>query len=235
MSDVLLDMRGIVVRYGEVVALGGVTIGVRAGEAVAIVGANGAGKSSLLNAVIGRVRTASGMIRFAGAPIERLPPWARARRGIGYSPEGRRIFPAMTVRENLEVGGRDDASAIASRVEEIYGLFPTLRRFEQSRGWQLSGGQQQMLAIGRALMARPRLLLLDEPSQGLSPAVAADVFACIRAIADGGGAVLFADQNVAAALAVADRGFVLRTGHIVAQGSAADLRQRDLAGALLGG
>lgn len=218
----LLDIANLVVGHGPVTALHGVSLTLQAGEIVALVGANGAGKSTLLRALMGLVPVTSGEIAFDGAPLTG-PSWARARRGLGYCPEGRRVFPGLTVEENLGVAAAPGASA-----DGIYRLFPPLAKRRDAPGWQLSGGEQQMLAVGRALMARPKLLLLDEPSLGLSPLLTDELLARLRAIANDGVAVLLGEQNATAALEVADRAYVLRLGRIADQGAAGDagLRQR---------
>jgi branched-chain amino acid transport system ATP-binding protein len=220
----MLEINGLTVRYGAVTALEGVSLEVGEGEIVALVGANGAGKSTLIHAVVGRVAPSAGSIRFLGEPLDGLAAWRRARRGIGLSPEGRRIFPGLTVRENLEVATTADAAETTRRLSEVFGLFPALRGKEAALGWQLSGGQQQMLATARALMANPRLLLLDEPSLGLAPNAAHDLYATIRGAAALGCGILIADQNAGAACAIADRAYVLQTGQIVARGKPEQLQ-----------
>ena len=220
----LLEVTNLVARYGQITALSGVSIQVGAGEAVALIGANGAGKSTLMKSIMGFVAPAEGRIVFGGGDLARLGTAARARRGLGYSPEGRRVFPGMTVRENLEVASADGLSDTAARREEIYALFPGLREKERALGWQLSGGQQQMLAIGRALMTRPKLLLLDEPSLGLSPLLMNEVLGQVRTIVARGTAVLLAEQNVAKALAVTDRAYILQVGQVVESGVSTELR-----------
>jgi len=232
----LLEVDGIEVRYGGVVALRGVSLRVEPGQAVALLGANGAGKSTLMKAVMGLLRTRAGQVRFDGRPFGALPPERRARLGVGYCPEGRRTFPGLQVRENLQVACWDGAAERARRVEEMFALFPALRAKADHPAWQLSGGQQQMLAIGRSLMGRPRLLLLDEPSLGLSPVLTDEVIARIPVITAGGTAVLLAEQNAAKALGVCGQAWVLRTGQVVGQGPAAELaRSPDVRKAFLGG
>jgi len=193
---------------------------VGAAEVVSLLGANGAGKSTLLRAVMG-FEAFPGRIRLDGVELGSTPPFRRNRLGIGYCPEGRRVFPRMTVRENLEVAGRSDAAA---RLADILSLFPALAAREGALAGQLSGGEQQMLAMGRALMTEPKLLLLDEPSLGLSPQLTGLVLARLRDIAARGTAVLVAEQNAANALAVADRAYLLRLGRIVREGPAAEMR-----------
>jgi branched-chain amino acid transport system ATP-binding protein len=221
----LLRVKDLTARYGQITALEAATIEVRAGEAVALVGANGAGKTTLMKSVMGFVAPAAGAIDYDGRPLAGVPVATRARLGIGYSPEGRRVFPGMTVRENLEVACRAGRAATRTRLDEVYATFPALADKAGALGWQLSGGQQQMLAIGRALMTAPRLLLLDEPSLGLSPILTAEVLGRVRAIVARGTAVLLAEQNVAKALEVADRAYVLQVGRVVESGPAAELRQ----------
>ncbi len=235
MSAPLLAVRGLSARYGGVTALRNVSLAVGAGEAVALLGANGAGKSTLLKAVMGFLRTDGDMI-FAERNLSGVATSTRARLGIGYSPEGRRIFPGMTVRENLSVASRVARAEIEARIAEVWRIFPGLAEKAGALGWQLSGGQQQRLAIGRALMMRPRLLLLDEPSLGLSPMLTNDVLRRVRDIVATGTSVVLAEQNVAKALAVCDRAYVLRVGQVVDEGLAAELgRSERIKAAFLGG
>jgi branched-chain amino acid transport system ATP-binding protein len=235
MSATLLEIAGLAVRYGGVTALDGVDLVLGPGEIVALLGANGAGKSTLLKAVIGLVPAAGGTIEVDGVAVTTLPPERRAALGIGYVPEGRRVFPGMSVRDNLLVACRDGSAERTRRLGEVFRLFPDLAERPTTRAWQLSGGQQQMLAVGRALMTRPRLLLLDEPSLGLAPLLVADLLARLREIAASGTAILLAEQNAAAALGIATRGLVLELGRIVASGSADALRASPaLADAFLG-
>jgi branched-chain amino acid transport system ATP-binding protein len=232
----LLEIKGLTARYGQITALSDVSLTVDGGEAVALLGANGAGKSTLMKSIMGILRPAAGRVLFGGEDLARVDTGARARSGLGYSPEGRRVFPGMTVAENLLVAGRGTRAEIAAQLEEVYGLFPALRIKQAALGWQLSGGQQQMLAIGRALMTRPRLLLLDEPSLGLSPILTDEVIGRVRAIVARGTAVLIAEQNVAKALAVADRAYVLQVGRVVDEGPAAAMRDNPvIRAAFLGG
>jgi branched-chain amino acid transport system ATP-binding protein len=176
-----------------------------------------------MKVIMGIVPPATGTVEFAGDSLARVRTGERARRGLGYSPEGRRVFPGMTVRENLEVAARDSRKA-AERIERIYTMFPALKEKSTALGWQLSGGQQQMLAIGRALMTEPRLLLLDEPSLGLSPILTTEVLERVRDIVAAGTAVLLAEQNVAKALEICDRAYVLQVGRVVESGPTAGLR-----------
>jgi branched-chain amino acid transport system ATP-binding protein len=196
----LLNIDGLSVAYGQVSALRDVSISINAGEAVALVGANGAGKSTLFKSIVGFLRPRSGRIQFLGRDMAGVSPERRARLGLGYAPEGRRVFPGMTVRENLEVAVFASKGEREQRLQRAFALFPQLAERHAQLAWQLSGGQQQMLAIGRALMGRPRLLLLDEPSLGLSPKLADEVLAAVRVIIQDGTAVLLAEQNVRKAL-----------------------------------
>ena len=231
----LLSVEGLEVRYGAVPALRGVSMTVDAGEAVALLGANGAGKSTLMKAVIGLLRPAAGGVFFDGRRIEGLRTDVRARLGIGYCPEGRRVFPGMTVRENLLVACWGDARVRVRRVEAMFAMFPALAERQGVLAWQLSGGQQQMLAIGRSLMDAPRLLLLDEPSLGLSPLLTDELLGRIPSIVAEGTAVLLAEQNVAKALAVCGRAVVLKLGQVAAEGEAGALAAGDVVrGAFLG-
>ena len=235
MSGALLHLDGVSARYGQIAALHEATIEVRADEAVALLGANGAGKSTTMKTIMGLLKPAAGRVMFDGRDIGAVATFRRARAGIAYCPEGRRVFPGMTVRENLEVATTADAAGTSARVAALYDMFPILAQREKALGWQLSGGQQQMLAIGRALMSAPRLLLLDEPSLGLSPLLTNEVLDRVRAIVGGGTAILLAEQNVGKALAVCDRAYVLQVGRVVRHGAAADLaRSDDIRAAFLG-
>jgi branched-chain amino acid transport system ATP-binding protein len=236
MSAALLEIEDAIVRRGATVAVDRVSLDVQPGEIVALLGPNGAGKSSLIGAVVGAVPLAAGTIRFDGSAIERLAPWQRARLGIGLCAEGRRVFASLSVRENLIAGTSGGAGPVDRRIDEMLQIFPALREHASAPAWQLSGGQQQMLAVGRALMRDPRLVILDEPTLGLAPALVRDVLATLRRIAAEGRAVLIADQNAAAVLSAADRAFVLQGGRIALQGRAAALRDApSLADAFLGG
>ncbi|MTW19183.1 ATP-binding cassette domain-containing protein [Rhodoplanes serenus] len=224
----MLAAEDLVVAYGENVVLHGLSISVAAGETVALIGANGAGKTTLLRTVSGLAPVRSGEIRFDGQPLGRRAAEARVRLGIAHVPEGRRVFPGLTVAENLILGTtpwRRWGQSYAADLDRVFDLFPRLRERRGQLGWSLSGGEQQMLAIGRALMARPRMLLLDEPSLGLAPRLAEEVYERIREIAAAGLTILVVEQNTVLALAVADRGYVLENGRIVLAGAAADLRQ----------
>ncbi|HEY0526726.1 MAG TPA: ABC transporter ATP-binding protein [Stellaceae bacterium] len=238
MTAPLLEVRGIGAGYGQIAALREVDLTVGDGEAVALLGANGAGKSTLIRTVMGLLTPTRGEIRFAGAPITGATPARRAGLGIGYVPEGRRVFPGLTAVENLLVACTAGRAERTRRLDRVLGLFPALAEKARTPAWQLSGGQQQMLAIGRALMTGPRLLLLDEPSLGLSPRLASELLGGLRGglLAETGAAVLLAEQNATKALAVCDRGYVLRLGRVVAHGPARDLAQSDaVRRAFLGG
>ena len=221
----ILELGGVSVSRAGAPVLHEISLNVGAGETVALLGANGAGKSTLLRALMGLVPLTAGTINFAGRQIGDLSTEARARLGIGYVPEGRRVFPGLTVRENLDVAGPGSAAERRRRRESLYALLPQLAERQDEAGWRLSGGQQQMLAMGRALMAAPSLLLLDEPSLGLAPKLARDVFAALASIAAGGAAIVLAEQNAALALSVAGRGIVLRHGHVAVDGDAAAVRR----------
>ena len=236
MSQPLLQIEGLVARYGQIEALRDASLAVGADEAVALLGANGAGKSTVMKTIMGFLQPASGRIRFDGVDLAQTATFRRARMGVAYCPEGRRVFPGMTVRENLEVASQVGRPGTAAKVNAIYDMFPALSHREAALGWQLSGGQQQMLAIGRALMSGPRLLLLDEPSLGLSPLLTNEVLDRVRVVVGGGTAILLAEQNVAKALSVCDRAYVLQVGRIVKSGPASELAQSpDVKAAFLGG
>jgi len=220
----VLELDDVAVSYGKRRALDGVSLSVAPGEIVTLLGANGAGKSTTLRAVSGLVRAARGRIRFEGRDITEVAADAIVAAGVSHVPEGREIFPEFSVRENLLVGGHTvERSRIAERLESVFRLFPVLRDRQAQTAGTLSGGEQQMLAIGRALMTRPRLLLLDEPLLGLAPMLAREIFRVIRRINDDGVAVLLVEQNARRALAVAVRGYVLETGRLVTSGTSAAL------------
>jgi branched-chain amino acid transport system ATP-binding protein len=226
----LLELRDVHSYYGNIRALKGVSLSVARGEIVTLIGSNGAGKTTTLRTVLGTVRPLQGTVAFAGQRIDRVPTHKIARLGIAQSPEGRRIFAPMTVLENLELGAfaRTDHAAIAQDLERVLGLFPRLRDRLQQKGGTLSGGEQQMLAMGRALMARPEMLLLDEPSMGLSPILVETIFGIIRDINQLGTTILLVEQNARMALRVAHRGYVIQTGRIVLQDSATALLHSDV-------
>jgi branched-chain amino acid transport system ATP-binding protein len=221
----LLEVENLVARYGRITALAGISLHVDEGEIVALIGANGAGKTTTLRAISGLVRPASGRIIFAGTDLQGRPPHAIVRLGIGHSPEGRRVFPRMTVRENLELGAftRSSKLEVADDTEHVLATFPRLRERLGQQAGTMSGGEQQMLAIGRALMGRPRLLLLDEPSLGLSPLLVQTIFGVIRDINARGTTILLIEQNATQALAVANRGYVLEVGAVTHEDSSANL------------
>ncbi len=221
----MLELDGVDVAYGSVRALRGVSVRVDAGELVTLIGANGAGKTTTIRSISGLLRPTTGSIRFQGTPIHTLAPEAIVGLGIVQVPEGRRIFPELTVEENLRVGAylvRDHAR-IVERFERVYSLFPRLRERRRQAGNTLSGGEQQMLAFGRALMAGPRLLLLDEPSLGLAPLLVQDVARVVTDLKRSGLTMLLVEQNARLALTLADRGYVLETGRIVLSDTSARL------------
>lgn len=221
----MLEIRGLNTYYGHIHALKGIDLRIAQGEIVSLIGSNGAGKSTTVNSIMGLVHAHSGKILFEGKDITSQPPHLSAREGIGYSPEGREVFPALTVKENLRLGAypRKDKKAVEASYERIYGLFPRLKeRIAQTAG-TLSGGEQQMLAIGRALMNDPRLLLLDEPSLGLAPNLVQIIFELIQSINRQGVTILLIEQNANMALAISDRAYVLETGGIRMSGDAKEL------------
>jgi branched-chain amino acid transport system ATP-binding protein len=214
--------------YGEAVVCRDLSFEIAEGEIVALIGANGAGKSTTLRAVAGALLPRAGSIRFGGTDLTRLPSYTRTRLGIALVPEGRHVFPFLTVRENLELGGfkhRRDAARIRRLIEQMFVMFPRLRERASQNAGTLSGGEQQMLVLGRAMMSEPRLLCLDEPSLGLAPMAVQDIFRTIRAINAAGVSILLVEQNARYALETASRGYVLQTGSIVASGSCALLRE----------
>jgi branched-chain amino acid transport system ATP-binding protein len=217
----MLEVAGLASRYGRIPALAEVALRVDAGELVAIVGANGAGKTTLLKVLSGVQPASAGSVRFDGVDIGREAPRQRVRRGIVQVPEGRQVFGALSVEDNLLLGAF--ARGSAATLDAVWAMFPVLRDKRGEDAGTLSGGQQQMLAIGRALMADPRLLLLDEPSMGLAPLLVAEIFGHVAALKARGTTILLVDQNARAALAIADRGYVMETGRIVGQGRAAEL------------
>jgi branched-chain amino acid transport system ATP-binding protein len=224
-----LEIRGLSVRYGAIQALHGIDLVVEKGEIVTLIGGNGAGKSTTLRTISGLIRPTSGSIHFEGRSLAGLPPHKILRLGIAHAPEGRGIFPELTVDENLAVGAyaRRDHAEIAKDRERALELFPRLReRLRQGAG-TLSGGEQQMLAIARALLARPRLLLLDEPSLGLAPQLVLTIFKIVREINEAGATILLVEQNAHMALHVAHRAYVLEVGRIVMSGPASDLAASD--------
>jgi branched-chain amino acid transport system ATP-binding protein len=220
----VLELDDVAVAYGKRRALEGVSLSVAPGEIVTLLGANGAGKSTTLRTVSGLVRPTRGRIRYEGRDITHVSADAIVAAGVSHVPEGREIFPEFTVLENLLVGGHTvERSQIGERLESVFRVFPVLRDRRPQIAGTLSGGEQQMLAIGRALMTRPRLLLLDEPSLGLAPMLAREIFRVIRRINHDGVAVLLVEQNARRALALASRGYVLETGRLVTSGTSAEL------------
>ncbi len=224
-SATLLEFRDVSVAYGAIEALRGVNYRVGAGEIVCLLGANGAGKTTTMKTIMGLVRPARGQVIFKGNRVDNRPPREIVQGGIAAVPEGRRVFPRMTVMENLEMGAftRNDRAGIAADLERVFELFPRLKERRSQLAGLMSGGEQQMLAIGRALMARPQLLIMDEPSMGLSPLFVERVFDTIKEINEQGVTVFMVEQNANMALSVATRGYVLQTGEIVLADSAANL------------
>jgi branched-chain amino acid transport system ATP-binding protein len=226
----LLQAQGLELAYGEISACRDVSFHVEDGEIVTLIGANGAGKSTTLRAVAGAHPPRAGTIRFRGQDITRLPSHDRTGLGISLVPEGRRVFPFLTVRENLELGAfkyRKDGAKVRALMDKAFAMFPRLRERVSQNAGTLSGGEQQMLALGRAMMSEPHLICLDEPSLGLAPMVVQDIFRTIKAINAAGTSVLLVEQNARYALETATRGYVLQTGAIVASGACATLRNDD--------
>ncbi len=234
----MLRLEGVAAGYGGPPALQGISLEVHEGELVSLIGANGAGKSTTLKTISGLLSPSAGRILFEDAPIGGLSPREILARGIAHCPEGRRVFPHLSVRENLEMGAllRRDRAGIAADLDAMCDRFPRLReRLRQAAG-TLSGGEQQMLAIARALMSRPRLLMFDEPSLGLAPTLVEQVFAIVREIRAAGTTVLMVEQNAMAALALSDRGYLLETGRVVRNGTGAELlASAEVRAAYLGG
>ena len=236
----LLELKNVVTAYGRVEALKGLTMCVEQGEIVALLGSNGAGKSTTLRTISGLIRPLSVTLRFCDQSIAGLSPEAIARLGVAHVPERRRVFPGLTVRENILLGGSNRVRAsrreLETDAERMFAVFPELKPFTNALGWTLSGGQQQMLAIARGLMAQPKLLLLDEPSLGLAPLIVQQVFKIIAEIRLQGTTVLLVEQNAHMALLIADRGYVLETGRLVAEGKPEALWSNDeVHAAYLGG
>jgi len=224
----MLQFEQVHTHYGAIEALHGVSLTVEKGEIVTLIGANGAGKTTLLMTLCGKPRASGGRIIFEGVDITQRSTHEIMRMGMAISPEGRRVFPSLTVLENLKMGAffaKNDA--IEAGVEHVFGLFPRLKERAHQRAGTMSGGEQQMLAIGRALMSKPRLLLLDEPTLGLAPLVIAQIFEIIRTIRDEGVTVFLVEQNANKALGVADRGYVLENGHVVLADTGANLLAND--------
>ncbi len=236
----LLELDGVVAAYGKIAALRGLSLRVEEGEIVALLGANGAGKSTTLRTISGLMRPQSGNLRFAGRSITGLTPGAVVKLGVAHVPEGRRVFPGLTVRENILLGGSNRPGAsqgeLEADAERMFAIFPEIRPFAKALGWTLSGGQQQMVAIARGLMSHPKLLLLDEPSLGLAPLIVQQVYKVIADIRRQGTTVLLVEQNANMALSVADRGYVLETGRCVIEGKPETLwDNEDVRAAYLGG
>jgi branched-chain amino acid transport system ATP-binding protein len=223
----MLTLQDVHAYYGNIHALKGLTLQVEKGEIVTLIGANGAGKSTTIRTITGLLHPRRGQIRLEGEPIEQLLPHQIVQRGVAQAPEGRRIFPRLTVLENLDMGAytRTDHAAVRTDLDHILQLFPRLKERASQQGGTLSGGEQQMLAIGRALMARPRVLLLDEPSMGLAPTMVEVIFQTIQEINRQGTTILLVEQNALMALEVAHRGYVLQTGRAVLHDTAANLLQ----------
>ncbi len=221
----MLTIDQLYVNYGAIKALKSISCCVKKGEIVALIGANGAGKTTILNAISGIVPTLSGSVSFLDETISGIPPHEIVKRGISQVPEGRRVFANMSVLENLEMGAyiRNDKSAILEEIDQVFTRFPRLLERKKQLAKTLSGGEQQMLAMGRALMSRPKLLLLDEPSMGLAPMLVAQIFSIIQEINASGTTIMLVEQNANMALSIAHRAYVLETGEVVLQGPAAEL------------
>ena len=222
----LLEIKDLKVAYGKIQAVKGISLHINAGEIVTLVGANGAGKTTLLKTISGLLKPSSGVINFEGKDIQGINPHNRVLEGLCQAPEGRGIFPGMTVLENLEMGKyarKDWKNELKEDLDRIYTLFPRLKERQSQAGGTLSGGEQQMLSIGRALMSRPRLLLLDEPSMGLAPKFIQQIFNIIREIQSQGVSILLVEQNAAQALSCANRAYIMETGNIVKEGAGKDL------------
>jgi branched-chain amino acid transport system ATP-binding protein len=226
----MLEFKSVNTYYGELHVLKNVNYEIKQGEIVCLLGGNASGKSTTMKAVLGIVRPKTGEIFYEGQPISNLPTAERVQRGIAPVPEARRLFPRMTVLENLEMGAytRKDRENLNDDLERVYGLFPRVKERRQQLAGTLSGGEQQMVAIGRALMARPRLICMDEPSMGLSPAFVDQVFEIIQTINKQGTTIFVVEQNAAMALSIADRGYVLQTGEVVLSGTAKSLLANEL-------
>jgi branched-chain amino acid transport system ATP-binding protein len=226
----MLELRDVHAYYGNIHALKGLTLQVDKGEIVTLIGANGAGKSTTIRTITGLLHPRHGRITLEGERVDRLLPHQIVLRGVAQAPEGRRIFPRLTVLENLEMGAytRTDFAAVRADLDRVLQLFPRLKERTVQEGGTLSGGEQQMLAIGRALMARPRLVLLDEPSMGLAPTMVEVIFQTIREINRQGTTILLVEQNALMALEVAHRGYVLQTGRVVLHDTAANLLQNEM-------
>ena len=223
----LLEVKDLELAYGQVAVCRGISLRLDRGEIVALIGANGAGKSTTLRAIAGLLPPRAGTINFSGKDVTAMASYERSKLGIALVPEGRRVFPFLTVRENLELGGfnvRNDAAKIRQRLDGVFAMFPRLSERTGQNAGTLSGGEQQMLALGRAMMSEPQLLFLDEPSLGLAPIVVQDIFQKIRSINAAGTSVLLVEQNARHAFETASRGYVLQTGSVIASGSCAELK-----------
>jgi branched-chain amino acid transport system ATP-binding protein len=226
---VLLELKDVWIHYHKVAAVKGISIAVEEGGIVTLIGANGAGKSTTLRTISGLKRASAGEIEFAGERIDRVAPEKVTKMGIAHVPEGRRVFPYMSVIENLEMGAylRTDKRAVEKGYEEVFEHFPRLRERRKQQAGTLSGGEQQMLAIGRALMTDPKLILMDEPSLGLSPIMCREIAKIIRDLHKAGRTIVLVEQNARLALALAQKGYVLETGRIALEGDAKDLRENE--------
>ncbi|MBN1313356.1 MAG: ABC transporter ATP-binding protein [Anaerolineae bacterium] len=226
----LLEVRDIHTYYGNIHALNGISLSVEKGEIVTLIGGNGAGKSTALNTICGITPARSGSVLLSGKEITKMPPHKIVEQGITQAPEGRRIFSRLTVRENLEMGAytQKDKDKIRQSLEQVFEIFPRLKERERQPGGTLSGGEQQMLAIGRAMMANPRILLLDEPSMGLAPILVQEIYAIIERLHGQGTTILLVEQNAQMALSICSRGYVLQTGEIVLSGSGEELLANEM-------
>ncbi len=236
----LIELKDVSVRYGEIEALRGVSLSVEAGEVVTLLGGNGAGKSTTLRAISGLTKPASGEILYEGKSLTGLGPEEIVRMGIAHVPEGRRVFPGLTAHENIMLGASNRSGISKEQIDQeadaMFDLFSDIRPFQHVLGWTLSGGQQQMVAVARGLMAKPKLLLLDEPSLGFAPVIVSKVFDIIKEIRRRGTTVLLVEQNARMGLSVADRGYVLETGRLVVTGKPDELwNNEDVRAAYLGG
>ncbi|AZK46299.1 ABC transporter ATP-binding protein [Paenibacillus lentus] len=226
----ILEIKNLSVNYGVISAVKQMNLHIQPGEIVALIGTNGSGKTSALRSISGLNKELQGQVWFEGKEITKLEPHQIVKRGISQVPEGRGVFPDLTVLENLKLGAyvRKDKAAIATDIQSMFALFPRLEERKKQLAGTMSGGEQQMLAIARALMARPKLLLLDEPSMGLAPLIVKEIFAAIRQVNEEGVSVLLVEQNATMALATAHRGYVMETGSIVVEGEAAELKNNDV-------